>query len=273
MAHSSTATTSRNDQTIPRYRYLANSLRQAIRDGEFDPGDPLPSEHQLCATWNVSRPTVRKAIDLLAEDGLVVRRHGMGTFIARMPIVQPAGRVIGFSERMQRLGMTPSNRVLAAEDLAYADVGSDVRRTLSLEPGSRVFRLSRVRLANDDPVVLETIHLPLTRFPALTDRGATEGSIYAFLQETYGVQTAFLRESLEPVIISAHEATLLHTVAGTPAILARIVTFDQHGVPIEHSLSLVHGKRCQYEFAFVPGEDAGGQWHVVQTQLEAGATR
>jgi DNA-binding GntR family transcriptional regulator len=88
------------------------------------------------------------------------------------------------------------------------------------------------------------------------------------LLQTYGVAISFIRETLEPVILSAHEAGLLRTQPGTPGMLARIVTFDQDGIPVEHSLSLVRGDRCQYEIAFAPNDVHAGGWHIRQTQLE-----
>jgi GntR family transcriptional regulator len=224
--------------------------------------------------FGVSRPTVRRALDALAGEGLVVRRHGMGSFVTKVRIEQPMGRVIGFSERMRRIGMVPGSRVLEQDVIEARLADPTPVQALGLEPGGDLIRLSRVRFANDDAIILETIHLPHARFPGLDREDLATLSLYAVLQERYGVTISFIRETLEPVILSAHEAGLLRTQPGTPGMLARIVTYDQHGAPVEHSLSLVRGDRCQYEIAFAPSDvGATGQagWHIRQTQLEVDA--
>ena len=254
------------------YLQLAGRLRTAITSGVYRPGDPLPSEHQLRAMFGVSRPTVRRAIDILANEGLLVRRHGMGTFVAKLSIEQPMGRVIGFSERMRRLGIVPTTRVLEIETVHARQADPAAAQAFDLQPGDRLIRLSRVRFANDDAVVLETSHLPEARFAGLAAHDLAHESLYAVLREHFGVAITFIREILEPVILSASEAALLRTQPGTPGMLARIVTFDQHGQPVEHSLSLVRGDRCQYEIAFAPTDlhPGGAGWHIRQTQLEVG---
>lgn len=256
------------------YVQLAQRLRSAIQAGELRRGDPIPSEHQLCRTYGVSRPTVRRAIEALVEDGLLVKRQGMGTFVAKLKLLQPQGRVIGFSERMRRNGLEPSSRVLEHLVLAGKTVDPAALRALDVSTDDNVVRLVRLRLANGEPVLLETIYLPLTRFPALESVDFERESLYAVLLDRYGANISYIRESLEPVILTAHEAALLWTQAGTPGMLAHIVTFDQHGVPAEYSISLVRGDRCQYEIELAPeGERHGGGWRIRQTQLDVEPSR
>lgn len=253
------------------YIQLSDLLRSAIQAGELRRGDPIPSEHQLCRTYGVSRPTVRRAIEVLVEDGLLVKRQGMGTFVAKLKLLQPQGRVIGFSERMRRNGLEPSSRVLEQLVLSGKTVDPAAVRALNVSTDDDVVRLVRLRLANGEPVLLETIHLPLARFPSLDTVDFERESLYKVLLERYGSNISYIRESLEPVILTAHEAALLWTQPGTPGMLAHIVTFDQHGVPAEYSISLVRGDRCQYEIELAPnGQSVGGGWRIRQTQLEVG---
>lgn len=257
------------DGPTPLYLQLAERIEQAIATGSYLPGDAIPSEHQLCTLFHVSRPTVRRALDHLTERQLLIRRQGMGTFVAKLRIEQPMGRVIGFSERMRQNGLTPSAQILEAVVLDAASTDPAAIRALELTGTDQVFRLSRIRFANGEPMLLESTHLPFGRFPSITTANFEQGSLYQFLQDTHNTDVTYIRETLEPVLLSPHEGNLLRSPAGTPGMLARIVTFDQHGAPIEHSLSLVRGDRCLYEISFAPGEGSnGGGWHIRQTQLE-----
>lgn len=254
-----------------RYEHLAHQMRDAIRRQVLRAGDPLPSEHQLCRAFGVSRPTVRKAIDALVEEGLLTRRHGVGTFVAKLRLEQPPERVIGFTERMRRNGLTPSTRVLDHDVFLARTTSVDIAAALHVGANDRIFRISRLRLANDEPIVLETIHVPLRRFPGLDAIDLGAESLYRVFAERYGTDVTFLRESLEPVLLTAHEAALLRAQAGAPAMLAKIVTFDQQHEPIEHSVSLVRGDRCQYEIELSPGDVSGERgWTLRQTQFEVG---
>ncbi|MGC4191652.1 MAG: GntR family transcriptional regulator [Thermomicrobiales bacterium] len=257
--------------TATRYKRIAHQMREAIRQQVIRAGDPIPSEHQLCRVFGVSRPTVRRAVDALVEEGMLTRRQGMGTFVAKLRLEQPPERVIGFTERMRRNGLTPSTRVLDRDILLARATSPDIASTLSVSANDRIFRISRLRLANDEPIVLETIHVPLERFPALDGIDLAQESLYRVFAERFQTEVTFLRESLEPVLLTTHEAALLHAQAGSPAMLARIVTFDQHHQPIEHSISLVRGDRCQYEIELSPGEASGERgWSLRQTQFEVG---
>lgn len=258
----------------PLYLQLAERIEQAIATGFYLPGDAIPSEHQLCTLFHVSRPTVRRALDHLTEGQLLIRRQGMGTFVAKLRIEQPMGRVIGFSERMRQNGLTPTAQIMEATVLDAATADPAAIHALGLTGGDKVFRLSRIRFANGEPLLLESTHLPFARFPSITSANFEQGSLYHYLREMHDTEVTYIRETLEPVLLSPHEGSLLRSPAGTPGMLARIVTFDQHGVPIEHSLSLVRGDRCLYEISFAPGDDSNsGGWHIRQTQLELQSPR
>ena len=172
---------------------------------------------------------------------------------------------------MRRNGLAPSTRVLDRDVIAARVAAPEITTTLALRASERIFRVSRLRLANEEPIVLETIHVPLARFPGLDDIDLGAESLYRVFAERFGTEVTFLRESLEPVLLTTHEAALLRAHAGAPAMLARIVTYDQQHRPIEHSISLVRGDRCQYEIELSPGSTQGERgWTLRQTQFEVG---
>ncbi len=256
------------DKPVARYYQIAQHLRDAITSGTLLPGTALPSEQKLGELFGVSRPTVRQAIQLLTEEGLLDRRQGAGTFVRKLNIQQRHGRVIGFSRRMSQDGLCPSSRVLENRILRAQEAGEKARTALNVPATAQLLRLSRLRLISGEPVALETAHLPLDRFPGLNQFDLEHRSLYQTLEEHYDTEITFFRESLEPMLMSVHEATLLWTQPGLPAMLATFVTYDQAGAPVEYTYSLVPGDRCRFELEFLPGKSSDvGEWKTRQTQV------
>lgn len=251
------------------YYQIKQQVRHSIESGELPPGTPLPSERELCELYGVSRPTVRQAMQELLNEGLLERRRGVGTYVAQPRVRQRLGSVQGFSERMEREGRRPSTRLIEKSVLPAAEAGDNLPEDLQIPPAAQMLRLVRLRLADDEPILLETVHLPLERFPGLETADLENESLYRALRERYGVEIRYLSETLEPVLPSEREAELLQARADRPAMLASIATYDQGRRPVEHTLSLGRGDRCQYYIEFGAGErDGDATAHLRQTQLE-----
>jgi GntR family transcriptional regulator len=161
----------------PLYLQLSRKLGDVIRAGKYQAHDALPSERLLSETLNISRVTARKAIELLVEQGLIVRRQGSGNYIAPM-IEQPLSLLTSFSEELSRRGYTPGSQWLVRE---LANARPDEQSTLRLAPGSKVARLKRLRLADDVVMALETSILPQRVVPRPE---LIEGSLYEHLVRT-----------------------------------------------------------------------------------------
>ena len=213
--------------TSPLYVQLASQLAQSIHNGSYAVHHALPSERMLCESLGVSRITARKAIDTLVEQGLVVRRHGSGNFIAaRAP--QGLTRLSSFSEQMATSGLTPTSQWLTRTASAAS---AEERTALGLSARSRVARLERLRLADGLPVALETTVLPL----ALLPRPETlEGSLYAYLEDSgHAPHTA--QQRLRATQADARQASLLQVRSG--AALLRVVrsSRDAQGLAVEYT--------------------------------------
>ena len=133
-----------------RYREIEGYLRTLVEGAR--PGDPLPSEAELCERFSVSRMTVRQALSELTNDGLVERRRGQGTFVAHRPVHRRPGVFLSFTEEMHRRGAQATSRLLSA---GLDDPRRPEAEDLGLAPGSQVVRVARVRLADGVPVALE----------------------------------------------------------------------------------------------------------------------
>jgi GntR family transcriptional regulator len=158
----------------PLYLQLSRKLGDSIREGKYAVHDALPSERLLAESLGVSRVTARKAIDLLAEQGLIVRRQGSGNYIAPR-IEQPLSRLSSFSEELSRRGYTPSSQWLAR---SITTALPDEQLSLGLSPSSKVARLKRLRLADDVVMAFEMSVLPQAVLPKPEQ---VEGSLYEYL--------------------------------------------------------------------------------------------
>ena len=161
------------------YQQLAEELRKNIETDRWKPDDQIPTEGELMELFNVSRVTVRKAIEELVEDGLLIKIHGKGTFVARKKIQKPIQTFIGFSEMCKNMGLKPSSKVISLEMHA---AHKKVRDFFQLEKeDAPVVIIKRLRLADRKPIIYETNIFPAEyRFLLLED---LKGSLYDLLKE------------------------------------------------------------------------------------------
>jgi GntR family transcriptional regulator len=203
---------------------------------ELAPGDPLPSERELCRRFGVSRMTVRQAVDALVVDGVLERVHGRGMFVAP-PKVDLQVRLTSFTEEMHRRGMTPSIRSLAAE-LQPAD--PRIADHLEITPGDDVAYLHQLRLADGEPMSVQHIWLPDALVPGLLGDGAPE-SLYAAL-ETRGLLPAWGEDTVDAGEADPAEAELLEIRAGGPVLRIARRAFSGD-LAVEYSESIYRSDR------------------------------
>ncbi|MCM2973684.1 GntR family transcriptional regulator [Larsenimonas suaedae] len=193
--------------TTPLYRQLSNQLARAIELGEWRSEDALPSERLLAERVGVSRITARKALERLVEQGLIVRTHGSGTFIA--PRVAPSlSRLTSFSEQLARRGFTPRSHWL---DRHTGHANLEERLHLDLGPNDPVVHLKRLRLADDIVVAVEESCLPARFIP---EPDALEASLYAYLEHC-GTPIVRARQSVSAVNADEALATLARVAPGS----------------------------------------------------------
>jgi GntR family transcriptional regulator len=228
--------------TTPLYLQLKLWLQEQIREGAYPPRTPLPAERQLCETLGVSRATVRQALGALEQEGWVVKQHGRGTFVAPVKVEQPAGRLSGFSENMRQAGKTPSSLLLSAE---LAEPSDAVTQVLALAPGDVVAILTRVRLADGEPLMVERSHLNYALTPKLLAQDLT-GSLYWLLTEVYRLNLAAGEESIEIVAAEPWLARALKVTRGAPLLYTERVVRDEAGQPIEFAQRFARADKCRF---------------------------
>ena len=185
----------------PLYLQVRMGLDQAIRGGVFQPEEALPSERVLAEQLGVSRVTARKALDALTRDGVVVRRHGSGNYIAPL-LEQPLSRLSSFTEELTQRGFHPSSRWLRRVVTAARP---EELMSLGLSPNSKVARLDRVRMADDVPMAYETSLLPAAFIP---EPEQVKGSLYVYLKD-HGFEPVRALQHFRAVNAGAQRAKLL----------------------------------------------------------------
>ena len=225
----------------PLYQQVKSVLLQRLVDGVWAPGSLLPSEIQLAAEIGVSQGTVRKALDELAAENLLVRRQGRGTFVAehdeRRILFQFFKLVPDHGERR-----FPESAVL---DVAVAAADAEESAALAIEPGAGVIRIRRLRALDGRPLILETLSLPDKVFAGL-DRAGIPNNLYSLYATSFGVTIAHARERLKAVALRDEEAELLGAAAGTPALRIDRVALSLDGSPVELRVSLCLTEEAHY---------------------------
>jgi GntR family transcriptional regulator len=229
---------------VPRYYEIEQALRARV--AALRPGDVLPSDAELCEEFGVSRMTARNAMQLLAQEGIVQRIPGRGTFVAEQPIHRQAGSLISFSDEMRRKGRRPSSKVLRRRMRA-----GELEETaqLALEEGSDVLELVRLRLADDEPIAIEASAFAPALAGVLMEADLETGSLFDALVSAGRVPTAG-RASLGASAAKAADAKHLGIHKGGPLLVERRLIFDQAGRPLELTESRYAADRYRLEVSF-----------------------
>jgi len=230
---------------VPFHYQLETILRERIRDHVWNPGTKIPSELDLCREFGLSRNTVRQVLLNLVDKGAIYREQGQGTFVSQLVFDYSTDRLMGFTEEMTRTGVAIGARILIAETTA---VPSQVADDLGLQSGAEVYRLKRLRFADEKPVALEDAYLPVTLFPEILDGFLASDSLYERMKGMYGLVPAFATERIEACRSSPEEAKLLQITKATPVLRIQRRTFLKNGAPIESVESVYRGDTYRLVF-------------------------
>ena len=229
---------------VPKYFQLASILRQQIDNGEWQPRSAIPSERQLEVIYNVSRTTIREAIDYLTRQGYLYREHGRGTFVSPPKLQKGLMELTSFSEDLIKRGIRPGQII---RDISTVVPPASILQRMELAPGTPLLRLERIRLGNEVPIGLQISYLSLELGQTIT-RAEMEaaGSLYRLIQEKFHIIPSEADETLEVTIATKEEAELLQIEEGAPLLLSERVLFAQDRKPVEYVKILYRGDRYRY---------------------------
>jgi GntR family transcriptional regulator len=218
-------------------------LADQIATGDLRPGQRLGAERALATELGVSRTTLRQALAVLEESGMVRRvpGRGGGTFVSKGKIERDLSRVVGVPAWLRSQGVVAGTRVLSAR---MSGASESAAQALRLRPGDLVIDLVRIRLADGSPISVEQAMLPADRFPGLLEL-PLGGSVYDLLEEHFGTRPKEAVERIEVVAASPDEAMVLDVAPGAPLLSISRTTTDTADEPIEFSHDLFRADRTR----------------------------
>lgn len=228
-----------------KYRRLHDELRERV--DAMAAGEPLPPERELAREVGVSRTTLRRAVDELVAAGRLRRRQGAGVF-AVGPRIAHALTATSFSADMRARGLEPATRIVEFES---GPAGPRLGRRLEVSPDATVVRALRLRLADAEPMALETLHVPADLVPGLDEETLAASSYYELLAR-HGHAVAGGWQSIEPTVTDGPESTLLGVPVHSPALLFERVTRDGGGRVLEFVRAVYRGDRYRIETEIAP---------------------
>ncbi len=240
------------ESDTPLYSQLTSLLKRQIHSGILKPGDLIPSESQLCATYRLSRSTVRQALSQLTEAGLLIRRRGRGSFVADAKLNRHINHLYSFSEDMIANGRTPRSSILEKAVLRPAAFIADA---LSLPEAGEVFKLVRLRLADDEPLLLETTYLPLRLCPDIFNEDLSAQSLYALLRNRYHLALYRATETYEAAKLNKEAARLLHCRPQAAAFTIHRVAYLDNGTAFEYTSSVARSDKCLFRVELFSTKD------------------
>jgi GntR family transcriptional regulator len=225
---------------LPLYYQLKTYIQEKILFGSWKPGDRIPSESEISAEFNISRTTTRQAIGELVSEGILNRKHGVGTFVALPLIEKRINKLTGFTQDMQARGLMPSSRVLESRITQPPEY---VSRKLCISEIEPVIFMKRLRLADGAPMGIDIVYYPSKRFAGLLEEDLTDKSLYELLQNKYNTTPTRSEMALSAIACLPEYARHLEIPRGSPILQIERTTFDQNGKPFEQVLAIYRGDR------------------------------
>jgi GntR family transcriptional regulator len=245
----------------PKYRLLYDAVAALIHD--LPAGSGMPTERELSERFGVSRGTVRQALDHLEAEQRILRHQGRGTFVAG-PKMDHLLELTSHTAYFRARGMEPGSRLIG---VTRSPAAADVAAMLGLAEGDEILQIERVRLADDEPLALEVLHLGAKRFDGVAAVLGESQSLYELLRARYGVELAWAEETIEAASSPEREASLLGIPSGAPVLVLCRQSFDAIGRPVEFVRSYYRADRFRFRTRLQPPATPSGPTLPTDTRL------
>jgi len=233
-------------EPMPLYRRIYSDLKAKIEGGDYAPGDRLPSELELTRKYGVSRITSRQALDLLCSEGLLIRRQGMGSFVAPPRVSQRIIRLTDFVEDMAAAGLNATSTVLR---LIQEPIPPDMGVLLGLREDAMVTRLDRLRLADGTPMALDWTWLPPAFGKLIQGEDLARRTIYSILETDYGIPVLWGEYTIGACVAGDEQAGFLNIEPGDPLLVFRRTSYSTGHKPVYHQRRFYRADRVQYRLS------------------------
>ena len=227
---------------IPVYVQVMDLIIAKIEGGVLREEMKLPSERELCETYDVSRTTVRQAISELERDGYVDTYKGRGTYVTSKRFNQDMSSLYGYTESMRQLGKTISTKLL---DFEKVKCNEHIARKMQCAEGTDILYFTRVRYADNEPMMVVTTHLLSERFPGFDSKRLVNESLYAMLTDIYNVVFTEARETLRSVRVRSDVTELLQVEKNAPCMRIDRYTYEKDTI-FEYAVGIARGDKFEY---------------------------
>lgn len=224
--------------STPLYLQLKDKLFKRISSGELKPNQRLPSEREMVEELGISRMTVRNALQALVREGFLYTRIGKGTFVSNINFQQD-NNLTGFTEQMGKLDLEVSSQVL---EFSVAPIGTKLSTSLEVSPNSAVYKLCRIRLANQKPLAVETAYIPKDLCPNLDQFDFSSLSLYETMRREYGIRMATAEQTIVASLAKRDEHRLFNTKPPAAVLRMKRVTRTDRDLIAEYVESVYLGE-------------------------------
>ncbi|HDR9584010.1 GntR family transcriptional regulator [Burkholderia stabilis] len=227
----------------PLYVQIKDMLRARILDGTYAPHSRMPSEHELCAMFDVSRITVRQALGDLQKEGLLFKLHGKGTFVSKPKAFQNVTSLQGFAEAMSSMGYEIVNQL---RSLRTVKADRHLATKLNVPEGAPLVEIHRVRLLNREPVSLEQTWVPEALGKRLAGADLASRDIFLILENDCGIPLGHADVSIDAILADDEIVDALRVEESSPVLRIERLTHDASGAPIDYEYLYFRGDAFQY---------------------------
>lgn len=229
----------------PLYRQIAEQIAEEIASGIRPVNSKISSERELAEELGISRMTARAAINTLVFQGLVSRRGRTGAYVSRPKFRFNLSSASGLHEQLQNAGVEPGAKIISAEKVFGSDVNDEIVKVLGISEHDEVYRIIRLRTANEEPIVIENSYFPAKRFPDLLDFNLTD-SIYGILRKYFSVVPAGSHQEMEISFLDTQWADIMNVNTDLPTLEIRRHTVTADNTPIEFAHDIYRGDRITF---------------------------
>ncbi|MFW6266596.1 MAG: GntR family transcriptional regulator [Halanaerobiales bacterium] len=235
------------ESPLPLYYQLKESIIEVIRKEGIKSGTRIPSERKLCDYHEVSRMTVHKAVERLVQDGHLYREHGRGTFVASRNELNFISPLASFSREIKERGLNSQTELI---DREIIEGDKKVCEKLNLRPGSKLYRLKRLRRVEGVPFLWETVYLSKTKIPELKPKKLQNNSLYRLLEEEYNLRLNYAEATVEPVLLKEKVASKLELSENELGLFFQQLTFLESQQPVEWTEAYYRSDNYKFKLKF-----------------------
>lgn len=226
---------------IPLYSQLMDILIEII-ENSMEENEQILSEREICDKYDVSRTTVRQALDELEKEGYIYKIHGKGTFVSPKRFSQDLISFYSFTEEMKKLGKNPSSEVTGFEIIQAAD---KLAHKFRVSSDDLLYKVSRIRKADNIPMMYETTYLPFERFKGLTKEELIEQPMYEVMVKKYNVKLTSAEEFFQPILTNKLQSLYLGIKEDSPSLKIERFTYENNNI-IEYTVGVARGDKFKY---------------------------